>query len=758
MNQEELKNKIKGDLAAVEAMNSFVEDSNKLSVDNIKAALETNDSRAIDAAIAEAEAIKASNPIAGENILAGLNEMKAKYADYTKEINGSIMNNVAAVDAMNFSVDDSAKLSTDNIKAALETKDSRAIDAAIAEAEAIKNSGNSYGQPILDTLNTYKDKYADYTQEITDSVMNNVAAVEAMNFSVDDSAKLSTSAIKKALQTKESRDIEAAIEEANAMIKSGNPYGQPILDSLNTFKDKYADYTQEANDSLNTNLGAVNSINTFLDDSAKLSTDNITKAMETRSNTDINAALSEANAIKQNNPMVGDNIINSLNMLREQEEKVESSPVQPASQSAQPESKPVEDKPISYLREQVNEISNKIGIKIDNISEKTLVDELFATTRGNIFNGTSPALDKMVAGQSAKNVEYDKLMAQKDSLDFSNPEMVRGWLNQLIPYINTHALTLNNEKMVSPDKYLLDVMAEKGYTPGMNSDNATTMEISEKLADLKENRYFSKEYSNLPREFAELNNDKSIALAMANYYNKANTKTKEVVDVATKAGRKDEEEIIMNGKARVKLGDLRKSLEKRNEVINKLRSTYSLDNVYKDSNDVKIQPVEDEYKLDFDDHKLNKFTPIKSFKKIGKTLYDKINSVDFKGALKTAVEKLKEAKKSVVQSIKLKFAKDKPLTLPEPDRIPAPPKSEDTDKVEEAAKILDELEGEVAKGAWEANPEVDEEKDIKEKADIVAKDLANIEPIKPQTPASVDADVYEKISQIDEDNRKAIGR
>ena len=154
---------------------------------------------------------------------------------------------------------------------------------------------------------------------------------------------------------------------------------------------------------------------------------------------------------------------------------------------------------------------------LTNSTHDSIDEYLFRTTRGNLYNGTSPKYQEQVAAIREKEIEYTKILNEKDTLDFSDSKAVSEWFNRLIPYINTHALTLNpglDTYSGSGEDYLLSIMAENGYTATLNNPkDETTKDIKEKLKELYETNYIPSEYANLPKEFADLNSEKSMAVA-----------------------------------------------------------------------------------------------------------------------------------------------------------------------------------------------------------------------------------------------------
>ena len=76
-------------------------------------------------------------------------------------------------------------------------------------------------------------------EQIISSINNSLAAIEAMNGFLDDNNKLSTSAIREVLETNGAGDITKALEEANKIKASGNPYGDSIIEGLNAINANY---------------------------------------------------------------------------------------------------------------------------------------------------------------------------------------------------------------------------------------------------------------------------------------------------------------------------------------------------------------------------------------------------------------------------------------------------------------------------------------------------------------------------------------
>jgi len=800
--EENIDKPILDNLSAIEAMNTFVDDNNKLSTEAIRKALETKNRADIEAAVVEAEKIKASGNVYGESIYNTLNDIKNSYDEIDKiqnqtneedtlkkleEINNtqqqlekeqeelinSINTVIPAVEAMNISVDDSNKLSTEAIKKALETKNSADIEAAITEAEKIKASGNTYGDTILQSLNnitvnqvklaevlenksevetrqqeieTEKQRKLDEQQaqekaaqeqkeqeqqSIISSISGDVSAVEAMNTFVDDNNKLSTEAIKKALETKNSADIDAAIVEANNIIASGNTYGNNILNNLNKLER-------------NENVIEAPTAQAAVEETAP-----VTETQEPEVKDENQGKLQEIEDKFYSGLISAEEYETEKNaILNSPEEEVYKSLVEAEQETVEEKTSEVENKPVveePKLEEKSAEITSlkneieaatKENVDLDelykeymNVRSTDIYNELFKLERGNLYNGTNPKYQEQLSAIREKEAEYDKILSEKDTLDFEDAKAVSVWLDKLTPYINTHALALNpglNVSLESADKYLLSIFAEKGYTPNMESDNSLVETIGKKLNELQQKHYIESEYPNLPDEFLKLNSDKSMALATKNYLEKQVAFNKSAVE---KLGyRKSEKKKDENGK---QLDEYVLSEEKRNEIDNKIEELkkkiedsqalidtligeYRLSETAMKVDQEKAKEEEskptveetneeektEEFDFTIDDkHKLNNFMPIKAFGKIKKTLYDKITSISFRKSLKTAIEKLKEAKKSVISSSKLKFEKAKDAIAAAIDKVSIkkdePDVDIDLDKVDDsiatANKVLDSI-------------------------------------------------------------------
>ncbi len=150
--------------------------------------------------------------------------------------------------------------------------------------------------------------------------------------------------------------------------------------------------------------------------------------------------------------------------------------------------------------------------------------DLFKIHRGNYYNGTDEVEQPKLDVIRTKNEEYVKIMADSKQVDFSSSAIAYNWLNNLVPYINTHALSLNlglNVSLDPADKYLLDFMAAKGYDADLsNPDNFETYEkyqITKKLSELKEYHFFISDYPKLSQENIDLNSNKTNAMAEVAY-------------------------------------------------------------------------------------------------------------------------------------------------------------------------------------------------------------------------------------------------
>lgn len=154
--------------------------------------------------------------------------------------------------------------------------------------------------------------------------------------------------------------------------------------------------------------------------------------------------------------------------------------------------------------------------------EKAVV--LFNIPRGNYYNGTEEQEQTKLSAIRDKNNAYAKIIEDAKQVDFSNQKTAYNWLNTVVPYINTHALNLNlglNVSLDSADKYLLEFMESKGYNTDLtNPNNYETYEkyqITKKLNELKEYRFFISDYPNLAKEDLNLNSSKTNAMAEISY-------------------------------------------------------------------------------------------------------------------------------------------------------------------------------------------------------------------------------------------------
>jgi len=813
---------INTNISAIEAMNTFVDDSNKLSTAAIKKALETKNINDLGAAISEAEKIKTSGNTYGESIYNTLIDIQNNYDEMNKTENptieedsvnrleeidkeeqqlekdqeqliNSITDNLTAVEAMNIFADEGSRLPTITIRNALETKDTNDLENALVEANYIKESGNSYADAIIDSLNKVsenqtkiaelvenkneieaklqeiesakqkelveqgeqekveQEQKAQEQQNIVNLINSDIAAIETMNTFVDDNNKLSTAAIKKALATKEDADIEAAINEANELIAQGNPYGNSILENLNKLEKTESVVTEEQKP-----------VDEVKEETPEVKDENQDKLQDIEDqfyNSLISADQYEAEKKTILNPIE-----------EKEEEKTQPTDEQEEPKKEEPELSVEAKEEVNELKKEVDEAA-KEGLDLDKFREdiikaksQDIYTKLFELKRGNLYNGTNPIYQEQLSAIREKEAEYAKILSEKDTIDFENAKAVSAWLDKLTPYINTHALTLNpgsNVSLESADKYLLSIFAEKGYTPNMESDNSLVETIGKKLNELAQKHYIESEYPNLPEEFLRLNSEKSMALATKNYLVEQAGFNK--VAIMKMMMKKDQKEMDENGKPTDKYvlsEEQRKIYEDKIEefkpkVEAMIRLADTLTGEYRLSETIignetekqdtaptpeepKAEETNEEAKdeeFDYtvnDNHKLNNFMPIKAFGKIKKSLYDKITAISFKKSLKSAVEKLRELRKSAILSSKLKFEKAKDAVVAEVEKINIKREnnkadvdidlSKEDENIARANSVLDSI---LKEAKVEEAPTEEKETPNEEKPDVIVDTSAN---------------------------------
>ena len=168
-------------------------------------------------------------------------------------------------------------------------------------------------------------------------------------------------------------------------------------------------------------------------------------------------------------------------------------------------------------------ISKTNEIKKNELLKETAIRKtiyLFQLSRGNRYNGMRPEQEEANHEIFELEKDYKVKFNEINSIDANNAEEVYNWLNALTPYINTHALSLApglNAPVSDPNKYLVNVLNEKGYntetTLVNNVNDFYKNMISAKLKDLDEYNFFISDYKDLPTKYYNLNSQKTLDMA-----------------------------------------------------------------------------------------------------------------------------------------------------------------------------------------------------------------------------------------------------
>ena len=321
---------------------------------------------------------------------------------------------------------------------------------------------------------------------------------------------------------------------------------------------------------------------------------------------------------------------------------------------------------------------------------------VFKLPRGNI--GSDGLDNNQLAEIAVMENEYKELFSKKDSIDFSNEKEVYDWLVSLSKYINTHAVNLGDYSTM----YLLVIMKEHGYTSDLNA-NSYKYEIAHKLAELEDYNFFVcdevyNQYDSNQTVLEAAKLEKSFFEERMELYSNGISKIDEKLedlDLKLKADNANQENLkkelvrlesvkknfeMMYDSFKNLLDDLKTKYnlfeEEKEEVEEELSDTKKLgildklkgykevintiSNIQDEENNTEKEE-EEEFTFDIkfpEDDTLNSFTPIKSFRKITKDLYDKVIGKKFVTALTKVIENMHTNKKPVAASVGLAVGSD----------------------------------------------------------------------------------------------------
>ncbi len=682
--ENKLSTEIGKKINEIEAINSLLTDENKIDVSDIKAAIESKDNDSLDKAITSASN-NLPNGYTRTTILQALMGIKEEMAkpqlteeeiktqeSVNQELDSKLNERINIIDTLvkngeNLVDTEKAKkaLETHNpddivkaIKSVENSKDNFIITPlfniltdelkaytgkTVEEYEADKALASANAQVVKESNKEFKGNQKELDQKLESLLDNNYVYDANMNNIAD---------VKEARQFLKTHNVSDLVAAINA-VEPNKDKLKPIYDTLQEMTSAYVglDLSDRIRD-INIPVSAINN-----------TTVNQEPVQQDSQIKDINIPVNNISTVEPTiepqpvvtQSIVPDSQIRDINISADDVQKVE---------------KTTDEFP-AFTNELLIE-------RLKSIKNEKLADSLFMISRGNTYNGTSPKEQPIVSGISQREVEYTNLINSRNNIDFEDEMAVSDWLDKLTPYLNTHALTLNppsDAKVNKPVPYLLSIMEEHGYLPEVNTnDSPVKQTISSKLNELEEHGYIKSEYNNLPPEFAKLNNEKTIALAVALHYQKIINGIDEFLNEAKKEENENKRILATskdNGESCVtNLETLEKSKEKFQGIMSKLEADFKLDHVMKlaikamneepvTEQDKTVTPVEEkqlpavveEEELDLTITKsrgLDKFTPVQSFKRIGKHLYDQITSIEYKAILRKAKEKMLEAKASVV--------------------------------------------------------------------------------------------------------------
>ena len=693
--ENKLSTEIGKKINEIEAINSLLTDENKIDVTDIKAAIESKDNDSLDKAIASVSN-NLPNGYTRTTILQALMGIKEEMAkpqlteeeiktqeSVSQELDSKLNERINIIDTL---VKNGENLvNTDKAKKALETHNPDDIVKAIKsvenskdnfiitplfniltdelkaytgktveEYEADKALASANAQAVKESNKEFKGNQKELDQKLESLLDNNYVYDANMNNIAD---------VKEARQFLKTHNVSDLVAAINA-VEPNKDKLKPIYDTLQEMTSAYVglDLSDRIRD-INVPVSAINN-----------TTVNQEPVQQDSQIKDINIPVNNISTVEptiEPQPVVTQSIVQD-SQIRDVRTPINAA--QPVHMYGAKEPEPVAA-PVDEFPAFTNELLIE---RLKSIKNEKLADSLFMISRGNTYNGTSPKEQPIVSGISQREAEYTNLINSRNNIDFEDEMAVSDWLDKLTPYLNTHALTLNppsDAKVNKPVPYLLSIMEEHGYLPEVNTnDSPIKQTISSKLNELEEHGYIKSEYNNLPPEFAKLNNEKTIALAVALHYQKIINGIDEFLNEAKKEGNENKRILATskdNGERCVtNLETLEKSKEKFQGIMSKLEADFKLDHVMKlaikamneepvTEQDKTVTPVEEkqlpavveEEELDLTITKsrgLDKFTPVQSFKRIGKHLYDQITSIEYKAILRKAKEKMLEAKASVV--------------------------------------------------------------------------------------------------------------
>lgn len=139
--------------------------------------------------------------------------------------------------------------------------------------------------------------------------------------------------------------------------------------------------------------------------------------------------------------------------------------------------------------------------------------------RGNIYDDKNTEEEKATVQNKIMDLDNKfKEIAKSDSVNFNDPFEVNHWLGELTPYINTHALTLE-EDGISGKELILNKLKENGYTSERvavnNKEDYVKNIVSRSIEDLEKYGFFVSKASN---HFKDLDSKYNIKEAEKTYF------------------------------------------------------------------------------------------------------------------------------------------------------------------------------------------------------------------------------------------------
>ena len=427
-------------------------------------------------------------------------------------------------------------------------------------------------EPIQTSYEQYKQR-----MQLEKDLEYNLKQLDIQNMSVQEDRKIDVESIKQALQTHNEDDIAQAIESISNV---DNMYTKNMLAPLESMMEAYTNQTYEeykqrkqALSSLEFNLKQIENQNDFVEDSFKVDIEPIKKAIKTRNVDDILTAMDLAEKLTTSNNINAKALFADMDKVFFKNDSILASPkkdtvdnkeevkeenIEPQEETLTDTRKNIKDilnygkrkEPVLAKKEEKqeevkeNKITKEEVEKIfKTINSKTLADYLFQIPRGNIDEEEiDPKTEELIEMQEEKFASHlEKLINDKRENGGDNlkdPSYMLSRLNDITPYVNTHALFSEKYYDTRPDEFIVNFFKDAGYTAAdaYLSENEDKKEIGKRLLDLEKYHYFRSEYDKLPYEYENLNTTKTMALATIKYLKEIDNQIDDSIDQGVYAG------------------------------------------------------------------------------------------------------------------------------------------------------------------------------------------------------------------------------